>query len=310
MANKDKFDLFQAVTDRIIAQLEGGQIPWHKPWINVGSNAELAVSYTTGKPYSLLNQMLLGEPGEYITFKQCTERGGKVKPGEKSRMVVFWKMLSKDKLDESGNPVMGKDGKVRKEMIPLLQYYNVFHIRQCEGIAPKHSKPDVVRPEIPEPIQPNDMAEEIIAGYVSRSGVTLTFHPGNRAYYQPSTDMVVLPVREQFKESAEFYSTAFHELTHSTGHAKRLNRLDKKASFGSTEYSKEELVAEIGASALVNHTGLETEASFQNNAAYVQSWLKALKNDKRMIVSASGKAEKAVNMILGTETKHNDRESE
>ena len=301
-ANKEKFDLFQVVTDRIIAQLEGGTIPWHKPWIQVSKSCDLAVSYTTGKPYSLLNQMLLGEPGEYITFKQCTDRGGKVKQGEKSRMVVFWKMLSKDKLDDKGNPVMGSDGKVRKEMIPLLQYFNVFHIRQCEGIEPRHRKDEEPVAE-PVAFTPDETAEEIITSYVGRSGLTLVHHTGNRAYYQPSTDTVVLPETTQFKELAEYYSTAFHELTHSTGHAKRLNRLDKKASFGSAEYSKEELVAEIGASALVNHVGLETESSFRNNAAYVQNWLTALKNDKRLIVSASGKAEKAVSMILGIEQK-------
>ncbi|MBQ2003120.1 MAG: DUF1738 domain-containing protein [Bacteroidaceae bacterium] len=308
MANKEKFDLFQIVTDRIIAQLEAGQIPWQKPWINVDKRCELAVSYTTGKPYSLLNQMLLGEPGEYITYKQCAERGGKVKSGEKSRMVVFWKMLAKDKKDDNGNPVMGKDGKPQKEMIPLLQYYNVFHIRQCDGIEPRHTNLEPI--EAPDDMMPDETAEEIITGYINRSGVTLVHHLSNRAFYRPSDDMVVLPEFEQFKAAAEYYSTAFHELTHSTGHPKRLNRLDKKASFGSENYSKEELVAEIGASALVNHVGLETESSFRNNAAYVQNWLTALKNDKRLIVSASGKAEKAVNLILGTETKQNERESE
>ena len=309
--SKEKFDLFQIVTDRIIAQLEGGVIPWHKPWIQVSRSCDLAVSYTTGKPYSLLNQMLLGEPGEYITFKQCTERGGKVKTGEKSRMVVFWKMLAKDKTDDKGNPVYGSDGKVRKEMIPLLQYYNVFHINQCEGIEPRkrrNSKPDNAEPQTP--MSPDAVAEGIITGYVDRSGVNLVHQLGNRAYYRPSSDTVVLPEFSQFKQLAEYYSTAFHELTHSTGHHTRLNRLDKKASFGSEEYSKEELVAEIGASALVNHVGLETEASFQNNAAYVQNWLKALKDDKRLIVSASGRAEKAVNLILGIEPKKYSAEEE
>ena len=102
----------------------------------------------------------------------------------------------------------------------------------------------------------------------------------------------------QFAETAEYYSTAFHEMVHSTGHSNRLNRLTQTAHFGNEEYSKEELVAEIGASALVNQAGLETEKSFRNSTAYVQSWLNVLKNDKRFIVSASGKAEKAVELIL------------
>ena len=117
--------------------------------------------------------------------------------------------------------------------------------------------------------------------------------------YRPSTDEIVLPIRKQFVSTAEYYSTVFHELTHSTGHKSRLNRLDRTAFFGTEAYSKEELVAEIGAATLVNFCGLETPASFRNNAAYIQNWLQVLKNDTRFIVSAAGKAEKAVNLILG-----------
>lgn len=129
----------------------------------------------------------------------------------------------------------------------------------------------------------------------------LNHEAGGRAFYNPSADAVTLPLMDQFFEVSEYYSTAFHELTHSTGHTSRLNRLSKTAHFGNEEYSKEELVAEIGAAALVNHVGLETPSSFRNSAAYVQSWLKALSNDKRMIVSAAGQAEKAVRLILNEE---------
>ena len=280
-----KFDIYQEVTDRIISELENGIIPWQKPWI--ASGTDRAISYSTGKPYSLLNQMLLGQPGEYITFNQVKEAGGKVKKGEKAKFVVFWKWIeSKDELD----PITGEPKK-----IPYLRYYNVFHIDQCEGIAPKHTAPVET---ITTPAEADAAAEAIIADYLKRSGVKLTHEEGDRAYYRPATDSITLPSMEQFAKTAEYYSTAFHELTHSTGHESRLNRLTKLAAFGSEEYSKEELVAEIGAAALVNHVGLETADSFRNSAAYVQSWLHALKDDKRMIVSASGKAEKAVNMIL------------
>ena len=128
--------------------------------------------------------------------------------------------------------------------------------------------------------------------------MTLIHQEGDKAFYRPSNDTIVLPMMSQFAETAEYYSTAFHEMVHSTGHSNRLNRLTQTAHFGNEEYSKEELVAEIGASALVNHAGLETEKSFRNSTAYVQSWLNVLKNDKRFIVSASGKAEKAVELIL------------
>ena len=138
-----------------------------------------------------------------------------------------------------------------------------------------------------------------MADYVKREGVNLRHCKGDRAFYRPTTDTITLPIMRQFKETSEYYGTAFHEMVHSTGHAKRLNRLNATAAFGGEDYSKEELVAEIGSAALVNRAGLETAKSFRNSAAYVQNWLQALKNDKRLIVSAAGKAEKAVALIMG-----------
>ena len=135
-------------------------------------------------------------------------------------------------------------------------------------------------------------------GYIAREGIKLCHREGDRACYCPSTDEVILPEQKQFHSTAEYYGTVFHELTHSTGHPARLDRLSKLSFFGTEEYSKEELVAEIGAATLVNHVGLETSTSLRNNAAYLQNWLQVLKEDKRFIVSAAGKAEKAVNLIL------------
>ena len=276
-----KKDIYQEITDRITAQLEQGIIPWHKPWIVSGTAC--AISRSTGKPYSLLNQMILGKPGEYVTFSQIQKEGGRIRKGAKAQMVVFWKWIE---TEDEQNP-----GEVKK--IPFLKYFNVFHIDDCEGLKPKHM------PAAPiQNLQPDAAADQIITDYLTRSGVKLVHQEGDRAYYRPSADTVTLPLLAQFKELSEYYSTAFHELTHSTGHASRLNRLSKVACFGSEDYSKEELVAEIGAAALVNHAGHETSSSFRNSAAYVQSWLKALRDDKRLIVSAAGQAEKACNLIL------------
>lgn len=272
-------DIYAEVTSRIIAQLEQGIIPWQKPWIASGR----AVKRANGEPYSLLNQLILGRPGEYLTFAQCQKEGGRVKKGEKSSMVVFWKWIEKEDEDNPGE----------KKKIPLLKYYGVFHIDQCEGIEPKHMQ------KFPESANPDESAERMIAGYLDRSGVKLIHEEGDRAYYRPSTDSVTIPKLIQFAETAEYYSTAFHELTHSTGHESRLNRLEKSGFFGSEEYSKEELIAEIGAAALVNRAGLETTSSLRNSAAYIQNWLKVLHGDKRFIVSAAGKAEKAIELIVG-----------
>ena len=271
-------DIYQTVTDRMIAEMERGIIPWRKPWMASG----LAISHTTGKPYSLLNQMLLGKAGEWLTFGQVKQEGGHIRKGEKSRMIVFWKFI--DKEDETTGEI---------NQVPFLRYYSVFHIDQCEGISAKYAQ------KLTETASADETAENIIADYVKREGVTIEKQEGNQAYYQPAMDKIVLPLMNQFGETAEYYSTAFHEMVHSTGHMKRLNRLDATAHFGGESYSKEELVAEIGSAALVFHAGLETSHSFKNSTAYIQNWLQVLKNDKRFIVSAAGKADRAVNLILG-----------
>ncbi|MBR4234917.1 MAG: DUF1738 domain-containing protein [Clostridia bacterium] len=273
------FDIYAAVTERIITEIEkDGVLAWHKPWLAAGS----AISYTTGKPYSLLNQLLLGRAGEWLTWNQVQQEGGFVRKGEKARFVVFWKWIEKE--DE-------ETGEVKQ--IPFLKHFNVFHISQCEGIAAKHMQAS------PNPASPNETAETIIADYVKRSGVTIEHREGDSAFYNPAQDRIVLPMMAQFTETAEYYGTCLHECIHSTGHMNRLARLDSTAHFGSEAYSKEELIAEIGSAALVHHCGMETASSFRNSAAYVANWLTALKNDKRLIVSAAGKAEKAVNFILG-----------
>lgn len=274
-------DVYGMVTDRILEEMEKGIIPWKKPWVGASG----AISHTTGKAYSLLNQLLLGKPGEWLTFNQVSKEGGKVKKGEKSRFVVFWKWLKKetDVLDENGKPVI--------EEIPYLKYFNVFHVDQCEGIKPRYNKPVSA-------FDADEKAQSVLDDYIAREGIKMG--TGNESYYRPSEDLIVLPPMARFEKLAEYYSTAFHEAVHSTGAAKRLSRdgVTGKIRFGSEDYSKEELVAELGASMLVNHVGLETDSSFANNVAYLAGWLEALKNDKRLIVSAAGKAEKAAKYIL------------
>lgn len=274
--------VYEIVTNRIIEELEKGVIPWRKPWTSGRGGAYNRISR---KPYSMLNQMLLKHGGEYATFKQWQSLGGKVRKGEKSEIVTFWKMIETE--------TVKADGTTEKKMIPMLRYFSVFHISQIEGVEPLE-KPF-------EDVEPIEAADKIIVDYVSREGLTFVETVTDEAYYSPSRDMVQVPAKEQYGAIAEYYSTTFHELTHSTGHAKRLNRLTTgiKAAFGGEEYSKEELTAEIGAASLLNHLGIETPESFRNSAAYIQSWLKALRGDARMIVAAASRAEKAVAYILG-----------
>lgn len=277
-----KFNIYEEITNRIINQLENGEIPWHKPWHGVTSGAYNRVSK---KPYSLLNQMLLMHDGEYATYKQWSDLGGTVRKGEKSEMVVFWKIFQ---VEEEEN------GKKVKKSIPLLKYINVFHVSQVDGVEPKSLKPIEHNPV--------EEAEKIKSDYADREHLLIEELITNRAFYSPSRDYIQVPCKEQYDNVNEFYSTLFHEMVHSTGHKDRLGRLDanaKLASFGSEDYSKEELIAEIGSAFLMNHVGIETSKTFKNSAAYIQSWLKVLKDDNRFIVSASSKAEKAMKYILG-----------
>lgn len=278
--------VYEMVTDRIIEQLESGVIPWQKPWTGVRSGAFNRISK---KPYSLLNQMLLKFDGEYATFKQWADLGGHVRKGEKSEIVCFWKIQPIEEEQEDGTKVV--------KQIPLLRYYNVFHISQVDGVEP------LPQEAIDNNIEPIEKAENVLHDYWTRENITVKHMAGNRAYYSPTHDMICLPLFEQFTDSNEYYSTAFHESVHSTMKENRCNRAEdrkgKNVAFGSQDCSKEELVAEIGSATILNIIGIETKGSFTNSAAYIQNWLSVLRNDVKFVVSASSKAEKAVKYILG-----------
>lgn len=279
-------DVYEIVTNRILDDLKKGTIPWKKPWVGTKG----AVSHNNGRPYSLLNQFLLGCKGEWLTYNQITKEGGSVKKGEKGSIVVFWKFLEK-KLDE-----LDENGEQKVQSIPYLKYYTVFEVGQCEGIKAKY------KVEVNTGLKPDEKAEEIFTNYTEREHI-ITHKDGVQAFYRPSDDSITVPPITTFCNIAEYYSTLFHEAVHSTGAEKRLARLVKPSFFGSDDYSKEELVAEVGASMLTNIVGLATESSMNNNVAYIKNWMEALEKDKRLIVSASSKAEKAVKYILGEEVK-------
>ena len=274
-------DIYQMITDRIIADLQKGTIPWEKPWINT-SGTNVSRSHIDGRVYSLLNQMMLGIPGEYVTFKQAQKEGGHIKKGAKSKQVFFFKMIEK------------KDSATDEEkLVPFLRYSSVFHIEDAENIAPKFvfSKGDAYNNVN------NEEIDKAVQDYITRSGVTLRLYEQNKSFYSPSEDEIILPHMNQFVNSESYYATLFHEMGHSTGAA---NRLDRQICnpFGSKAYSREELVAEITSAVLCNRFGIDTEKINRNTSAYVQSWLKVLSEDSKAVVWAAGRAEKAVKMIL------------
>lgn len=276
-----KKDVYEMVTDRIIEQLEQGVIPWQKPW---GGVIDGAYNRISKKPYSLLNQMLLQHSGEYATFKQWSELGGHIRKGEKAEIVVFWKLQPYEAENADGEKII--------KQIPLLRYYNVFHISQVDGVEPKEI-------DLNE-FEPIEEAERIKTEYMTRENLKILEKLTDEAFYSPAFDYIQVPYKEQYQNIEEFYSTLFHEMVHSTGHKTRLDREDVKDCmyFGSENYSKEELTAELGSAFLVNLLGIETKNSFRNSSAYIQGWLGRLRGDKKFIVSASSKAEKAVKYIL------------
>lgn len=286
---KENRNVYQMVTDRIIEQMEKGVIPWQRPWS--GGIMGGAINYVTRRPYSLLNQMLLGRAGEWLTFNQVKDQGGSIKKGAKSEMVVFFTLV----------PYKDEDGKEDEDrFFPLLRYYRVFHINDTTGIESKIEQGE----QEEEKLEPIDAAEKIITGYLQREP-KLKFQnnlPSAQAYYSPLSDKVVVPMLSQYDEPAEYYSTTFHELVHSTMKADRCNRAESRqaiAAFGDEAYSREELVAEIGSAMLCDTAGIECEKAFKNSVAYIQGWLKKLKDDNHAIVWAASRAEKAAQYVNG-----------
>jgi antirestriction protein ArdC len=277
-------NVYEIITQRILEKMKEGYIPWKKPWIGSAGSYNIV----SKKPYSLTNQILLDHRGAYATFKQWQNLGGKVKKGAKSEVVIFWKMQEIEEKDEDS-------GEIRKKNVPLLRYYRVIHVSDVEGVA----YPDPEEKFNTEPIQE---AEDLLHSYLDREKISLhILQDGNSAYYRPSDDSITLPEISQFKLAEEYYGTIFHECSHSTMKKSRCDREEenKRSHFGNAVYSREELVAEISSAAILNNLKIETPETFTNSAAYIQGWSRALKKDPKLFVTASARAEKAANYILG-----------
>ena len=289
--------VYEVVNKRIMELLEQGTVPWRKTW-NAASNSPK--NLVSKKEYRGINVFMLASmpySSQYwMTFKQVQDKGGHVIKGSKSCPVIFWKWLDKKDAGSDDPDTVTVNGK-----IPMLRYYSVFNLDQTEGIEPPPTT------EIINTFTPIEAAHQIIAGMPLRPEIK---YGGNSASYSPTWDVVKIPKPEAFESPEEYYSTAFHELTHATGHAKRLERkgITESSFFGSHEYSKEELVAEMGAAFLCGHAGIER--TIENSAAYIQGWLKALKNDKKLLIMAAAQAQKAADYILNRKEDQGDSTDE
>lgn len=290
---KSADDIYAAVTEKILLALDRGIVPWRRPWKTAGTS-NLHRNLVSGKAYRGGNQWVLmataaieGYASPYwLTFKQAKALGGTVRKGEKSTMVYYWKItrFETDEVDSHGRPVY--------KTIPLLKYFSVFNLEQTEEIRlPAHAQPSE------EPVAEFDPIEAAQAVIDEMPNAPSIQHGGDRAYYSPRLDHVQLPMPEQFVTTEAYYSTAYHELAHATGHESRIGREFGK-QFGSDPYAKEELIAEFTAAMLCGVVGLDT-GEFTASAAYLQSWAKRFQNDKKLLVQAGGQAQKAADYIRG-----------
>ncbi len=276
-------NIYELITKKIIEELEKGIIPWRKPWIS-----DTPKNLITKKEYRGINRLLLSTISNkfnnsyFVTFKQINEIGGYVKKGEKGHIVVFWKVFNNDEIEE-------KEEIEKNDKRFVLRYYTVFNLEQCW--IPEEKKP---KNEINNNVFEIEKCENIINNMPKKPVIKYGY---NQAFYNFDSDYIGMPSKEKFISMESFYSTLFHELVHSTGHETRLNRKMVGKYENKEIYSKEELIAEIGASFL-NDIAEIRNVNFDNSVAYINSWLKALKNDKRLIVMASNQAQKAVDFIL------------
>jgi antirestriction protein ArdC len=304
-----KFDAYEAITAQIIAKLEAGVRPWRMDW-NAGETDTAGTGFmpplprrVTGEHYRGINVLLLWMTAQerryradtWMTFNQAKELGGSVRKGEKGTAIVFFKSLTVTK----ENPATGQD---EERQVPCVRTYTVFNVGQIDGL------PDRFYPAASAPIalpSSTGKARDLIAETALRSCGAVINEGGARAFYAPGPDMVQMPDFDRFETTGGYLATLAHELCHWTGHKSRLAR-NFTGQFGSKDYAAEELVAEIGAAFVGAQLGILGD-HIDNHAAYIGSWLKALRNDKRAIFKAASLAQAAADLVLANATPARER---
>jgi antirestriction protein ArdC len=286
----DSKDVYSKVTDKIIADLERGNLTWLQPWQAGHAAGQISKPLRAiGKPYQGINVIMLWasaiEQGFdcpiWLTYKQAVELGGQVRKGEKGSLVVYADTFKKLEANDKGEDI--------KTAIPFMKGYTVFNAQQIDGL-PEHFNART-EPQHSQPIETIEQAERFFSS--TKADIR---HGGNQAFYSPDRDSVQMPEIQAFRNSESYYATLAHEMTHWTRHETRLNRDFGRKRFGDAGYAMEELVAEIGAAFLCADLGITPETR-EDHAAYVASWLKALKNDKRAIFTAASYAQRAVDHL-------------
>src|SRR5215475_9950735 len=288
---ESRANLYDEITDKIIAELEAGRMPWVQPWGTAAAKASLSMpkNASTDRPYSGVNVLLLwgstiehGFTGQsWLTFRQALSLGGHVRKGERSTTVVYADRFvpqdEKRRADETGDEA---------QAIPFLKRFTVFNSDQCDGL------PDEIAAVAPPP--PPALLEPTVEALIKATGIDFRIG-GNRAFYVPSEDYVQVPPPQAYGEPINWHRTALHELGHASGHRSRLNR-DLSGSFGTKKYAFEELIAELNAAFGCASLGIVPTV---RHSDYIGSWLEVLREDNRAIVRAASQASKAADYLLG-----------
>ena len=292
-------DVYSIITNRIIEKLEAGCVPWHKPWRSIGAPRNLA----SKKLYRGINVWLLTVQGYtspyWATMRQINALGGAVRKGEKATPVVFWRIYVDGVELKAGEPepeAQEAEGQGRRRFV--LRYFSVFNTEQCDLPASVTEK--LALPE-QQQIDPIEACEKILASMPNPPEIV---HAGDKAFYSPAADRVTLPPQNLFESAEEFWATLWHECAgHSTGHPKRLNResIKEAAPFGSATYSAEEVLAEMAAAYMCGITGIENR-TIDNSAAYIASWVKRLRAERKLIVHAAAQAQRACDYVLNVKS--------
>ena len=283
-------NLYDDITDKIIAELEDGRLPWVQPWGTAAAQAPLAMprNAATSRQYSGINVLILwgaviqqGYPTQHwLTFRQALSLGGNVRKGERGTTVVYADRFTPDDEKRRARET-GEDA----NSIPFLKRFTVFNAAQCEGL------PDDITVEAPPP--PPGLIEPRVEELIAATGIDFRIG-GNRAFYVPSQDYVQVPPPQAYFEPINWHRTALHEMGHATGHASRLGR-DFSGAFGTKKYAFEELIAEISSAFCCASLGIVPTV---RHADYIGSWLEVMREDSRAIVRAASQASKAADWLL------------
>lgn len=299
-------DIYQAITDQILENLEQGHLPGiGQPWDPSSRVPLIPRNAVSGRQYNGINVPLLWGMADkrgfsqdrWLTFRQAKEAGGTVRKGESSTLACFYKPMKREIVDDAGEPVLDEEGNPKERSFAILRGFNLFNIDQCDGLPEEVTSPPATSIEGFDSVNALD-------DFIDGCGIKVVHSLDcDGAGYYPNQDRVLLPAKERFHDAEGYYSVALHELTHATGHVSRLARpgITDFDGFGTPQYAFEELIAQMGSAFLCGHFGIRNEAF---DAAYIASWIQALKEDRKAIFRASGAARLAAEFLKQAHAEH------